>query len=300
MPIVDRTELSPERPVREQAVAVEMIREELLAIGDRVIFREAVHACAKPGLLIGLDDEGRALVGIGIDMHAERPVVRALQEEGEGVESLGRPEPREASGAALDESAEFWRQRFPVQAVHAIREHHQVAGLERREVADLSLEVEIDARFSSLLLEDVEQAFALDRREPDAAAADDLAAVDDGDRIPPPARRHDRGVALLVLFSKKTHRVLREHDAEAKGVTGAVALTHPDAVAGVCLLRENREVEARRPTADHGNVESSRGHQARSGCASARGCTLPMKPSGIPATRMFAERRSPMSQEPGV
>src|SRR5262249_32176521 len=169
----------------------------------------------------------------------------------------------------------------------------------RREVADLGLEQELDAGVCGLILEDIEQTFALDRREADATATDHLAPVDDGDRIPAPAPRHDRGVALLVLFSKKAHRVLREHDAEAKGVARAVALTQTDAVCWVRPLRENREVEASRASADHGNVESPRCHQARAGCASARGCKCSGKRWGTPAPQRFAKRQSLMSREPG-
>ena len=74
--------------VRDQAVAAELVREDPLAGGDRLLLAHRAEAVVRPGLLGALDDEGR---GVGVELVGVRPdpaVLGLLEDEGEGVVEL--------------------------------------------------------------------------------------------------------------------------------------------------------------------------------------------------------------------
>src|SRR5262245_10166073 len=77
-------------------------------------------------------------------------------------------------------------------------------------------------------------------------------------RVLPISQKGQHGrVALRVVHLEGIERLVGEHDAEAEGVVGAVALEHGDARLRPGLLREDREVEAGRAAADDVNLHST-------------------------------------------
>src|SRR5690606_3547168 len=61
----------------------------------------------------------------------------------------------------------------------------------------------------------------------------------------------DLAVRRLVGVAEVAQRLVREHDTEAEGVVGPVALDDLDVRRRKRLLQEDRRVESRGPAADH-------------------------------------------------
>src|SRR5258705_9233561 len=87
--------------VRHELVAVEVLREELLAEGERLLLLHAVESGRAPGLLRRLDDEGRSVLVELVSVRLEQAVWRLFEGEGERVEGLVGAEPDEAALAKL-------------------------------------------------------------------------------------------------------------------------------------------------------------------------------------------------------
>jgi hypothetical protein len=90
------------RRVREQRMAVQRLREELLAERDRLFLFHRVEAGLLPDLLRRLDDEGRVGRVEPVGVRLEPAVRRLLEVEGERVEQPRRAEPDEAVPAQVD------------------------------------------------------------------------------------------------------------------------------------------------------------------------------------------------------
>ena len=90
------------RGIAHERMAVEVLREELLAEGDRLRMVGAVEAVRAPGFLARLDDDGRERLAelVGVDL--EPAVLGLLEREGERRERLRRAEPDVAALARVD------------------------------------------------------------------------------------------------------------------------------------------------------------------------------------------------------
>src|SRR5262249_60521977 len=90
----------------------------------------------------------------------------------------------------------------------------------------------------------------------EAVAADAVCgpAEMDFDVVPIGEVADDGAIALAVVHLESVERLVGEHDAEAEGVVGPVALEHGDARLRPGFLREDREVEAGRAAADDVNL----------------------------------------------
>src|SRR5262245_47126208 len=104
-----------------------------------------------------------------------------------------------------------------------------------------------DPEFRAPLLEDAEQALALDAAETMAAGRRGRAAEVDVDVVPVVEAARDRLVRGRVGHAEVLHRPVGEHDAPAEGVVGAVALIDLHAGPRQGLPEEDGGVEARGP-----------------------------------------------------
>jgi hypothetical protein len=186
-------EVAPARVVRQQLPTVQLLGEQVGEIGPRPLVRRAgrlghvelVEAGGRPGLGVGLDDEGRDVGRDRVGVHGEVPVLAAAVEEGEPVEHVVRAEPDELGGRLVHGMAQSGLADLrPQPRVGAIRSHHDVVLAEVGETADLGGEAQVDARAGRLLLKKPQQGLAVDRRHPVATEAPDLALGDDVDRVP--------------------------------------------------------------------------------------------------------------------
>ena len=134
-------------------------------------------------------------------------------------------------------------------AVDAVGGDHQVGFGESRVVLDLVLEMMLDAELPAPLLEEAEQALALDAAEAVAAGGRGRAAVVDVDVVPVVEAAGDCRVRGRVGGAEVLHRAVGEHDAPAEGVVGPVALVDLHAGPRQRLAEQERRVQARRPAA---------------------------------------------------
>ena len=116
---------------------------------------------------------------------------------------------------------------------------------------DLGAEHEPDAEVAGSLLQDQEQRAPGAAAEAVAADAVDRAPEVDRDVVPVGEFLGDAPVAREIVLLEIVQRGVGEHDAEAEGVVGLVALMDGDVVARIGLLHQDREVEPGRPATDH-------------------------------------------------
>src|SRR5262249_52214687 len=82
------------------------------------------------------------------------------------------------------------------------------------------------------------------------------AAEMDLDVIPVGEMADDGAVAFAIVALEGVERLVGEHDAEAEGIVGAIALEHDDPRLWPFALHQDREIEAGRPTADDLNFHA--------------------------------------------
>src|SRR3569833_4674267 len=81
------------RGVALKAMPVQVAAEEPLAESDRLPGVIPIQTVSQPGLLPGLDDDGREVLAELVGMDLEPAVLRTLKREGKGREGLGRSQP---------------------------------------------------------------------------------------------------------------------------------------------------------------------------------------------------------------
>ena len=242
-------EIAPDRAVREKACAGELAREEPLAIGDRRGLVVRIEARPREGRGRAFDDEGGAPRLVLIGVHAPKPVLVLLEDEGEGGKARHGTEPDEAVGTEIDLGLEGIRIDPAQRRVDAVRRHHEVAPGEGPRVRELVLEGELDAKCARALLQDVEERLARAAAEAVARRAQDRTLEVDVDVVPMGEAAANLGIALGVRVAEVGERRVGEDDAEAEGVVRAVALVDRHVGVRPGLLHENGEGEPARPAA---------------------------------------------------
>ena len=105
-----------------------------------LLFAQALEPGTLKGFGIGLENPGRASRFILIGVRDERPPLRLLEDEGEGVERLGRTHPREFVGAQVDLRLEMFDVLVAETAVDAVGDHDEIGIGKPRFVVDVCLE----------------------------------------------------------------------------------------------------------------------------------------------------------------
>ena len=236
--------------VGEQRVAVEVLREQLLAEGDRLLLFHRLQAGRAPDALGRLDDEGRGLVVEAVGVGLEPAPLGFLEGEGEGVEQLSRAVPDEAAVAQVDVGPVGLGVLRADAAVQAVAGDDEIGAGELRIVLHVGFEDELDAERLAAGLQDVEQALPADAAEA-VAARDDLVAADvDLDVVPVVEGVEDLRRCGRIGRLQVAERLVGEDDAPAESVVRAIPLDDRDVVRRVQLLHEQREVQAGRAAAD--------------------------------------------------
>jgi hypothetical protein len=129
--------------------------------------------------------------------------------------------------------------------IDAVGADHQVVfpGIVVR-ILELGFKFQIDAKFPSPRLEDLQQFQA-----PDAAIAvstgDDATALEEHVAVVPVMEiALDLGDDLRVILAEAVHGLVGEHDAPAEGAVGLVALDDGDFAGRIGLLHQDREIES--------------------------------------------------------
>src|SRR6266852_1485638 len=95
MPVLglERGEADPLRVIRKQLRAMQMLREQILAVGKALYFVGLIQPSVEPGDLVAFDQEGAGRAAIRVSMDLEEAVLVLAEYEGEGVEHLVCPQP---------------------------------------------------------------------------------------------------------------------------------------------------------------------------------------------------------------
>ena len=142
------------------------------------------------------------------------------------------------------------------EAVRAIGAHQEVGIAQIGQAGDGRAEAQVHAEAEAALLENVQEGEPGDAGEAVAPDRDALAPVDGVHAVPGLGRPGDGGVAFLVPVLEERERAVREDDAPAERVLGAVALDDGDAVPRVLLLEQDGEVESCGAAAENRDVHS--------------------------------------------
>ena len=231
-----RGEAEPARVVGQQPVAAQHAAEDSGYPPDRGLVRFARGQLARCGRqlaesgrlphgLVHLDDEGAAggVVGVTVYLHdAER---RLLDIELEGIEHKVGAQPHVLALATIKVRLERGRIHSPYRRVRAVsRDNQVVAGGEIRGVRRRSPEADGHAQLGAAVLQDLKQAAPAHRGEPVPAAGDHLAAVVHVDVVPAGELALHLAVDAGIGVLDAAEGLVGEHDAEAEGVVGRVAL----------------------------------------------------------------------------
>ncbi len=239
--------------VADQAVAIEVAREQALAVGHALLLAHLLDAGSPPHRLGRLDNEGRGVVVKAIGMRLEPAVLGLLEGEGERLEQLVRAEPDKAALAGIDVGLEGVGIAPAHAAVDAVGGDDEIGPVLLREclvVRHVGLEDQVHAELLATLLQDIEQALAADADEAVPARADGASADMDVNVIPVIERRVNPLCADRIGLFEIVHGGVGEHHAPAEGVVGTVAFHHIDLVGRVLQLHQQTEIQARGAATD--------------------------------------------------
>ncbi|MNM71291.1 hypothetical protein D3C81_829520 [compost metagenome] len=241
------------RRVGDQLVAVEVAREQLLAVRHALFLAHLLDAGGAPDRFRRFDDKGRGVVVEAVGMRLEPAVLGLLEGEREGIEQLVRAQPDKAALARIDVRLEGVGVAGADTAVQAVRGDHQVGLVLHRQrlvVGDIVLEYQPDAERFAARLQDIEQALAADADKAVATGADGAAADMDVDVVPVVEGGIDLGSAVRVGLLEVVHGGVGEHHAPAESVVRPVALDHDDLVGRVLQFHQQAEVQPGRSAAN--------------------------------------------------
>ena len=160
----DLREVEPDRPVREELPAAQLVREQLLAEREALLLLQLIQPRRAPHRLRALDDERRHPLVVGVCVRVEEPVLGLAEGEGERVEDMVGAEPDVLAALGLHLCAEVAEASH--EAVRAVGADDEI-GL--GQLLDLDTELERDAQLATPVLQDLEQPLAGDRGEGVAA-----------------------------------------------------------------------------------------------------------------------------------
>ena len=258
--VADGGERAPDRAVRQEAVAPELLGEEPGEVGDALGLVGAVESRRSPHLLPAFHDEGRGCLVERIRVHLEEAVLAFLEDEREGLEAPVGAEPRELASAPVDGRSEVLGVTGPHAAAGPVGGHHQVGGFQGLGVA-LGRVANLDPEGGGPLLEDLQEPLARQAGEGMSGRADPLAPEQHFDLAPGDEALRDRAMALRVGDREVAEGLLREDDAPAEGLARRVPLEDGDPAGRIELLHEDAEVEARRPSSDARDPHPGRGYR---------------------------------------
>ena len=200
----------------------ELVCEDGLEQPGALGFVQPVEAERRPGRGAHLHHPGRAsglvLIGVG----ADQPVFCLFEEKSKRVERPGRAQPRELVRLELEGRLEIILVGLADAAVDAVGADDDVIAAQRGQIVDRAVIVDGDSHLFAALLEDLQQGQARATGESVSAAAHLAALVADDDIVPIGERIADHCEGRAVAAEELLQRFLREHDAEAESVVGAV------------------------------------------------------------------------------
>ena len=237
------------RGVADQALAVEMRREDALARRDGLVLAHRAEAERLPRVGRAFDDEGRAIVGEAIGMRPDPPRLGLLEGKGERLEQFRRAEPDEAVGALVDVDPERLGARIADPAVGAVGGDDEVPRVVVAGII-LAIEADHDAELARAVGQYLEQPLAADADEAMPRRDDRLAADANVDVVPMRAFPRDLFARLRVVADEVVDRLVGKDHAPAKGHALGIALDEMDLVRRVAQLHRDGEGQPRGARAD--------------------------------------------------
>src|SRR5712692_7799898 len=161
--IPDGGEPPPDGAIGQERVTLQFLFEQMLQVRDRGPLVSLAETARLPGLLPGLDDEGRATRGILISMGAPEPDRRRLEVEGESGKGTGGAEPDEAVAAPVELRLELLGQPVADQAGGSVGDDDQIGGGKPAvgKVSNLPLPLNLDPQRLRPPGEQLQQGFPL-------------------------------------------------------------------------------------------------------------------------------------------
>jgi hypothetical protein len=156
-------ERAPDRAVGQQLVALKVILEECTYVGNGLLLRCVLKACALPRLLGGLHNPCRkwcVTVLERVRVNVPRAVFVLAEDEGEGREGLVCSKPAELGKAPVDARLKLLCCVVPHLAVEAVACDDKVRGLLEFSPDDLGLVVQLHAQLAGARVEDPQQRLA--------------------------------------------------------------------------------------------------------------------------------------------
>ena len=245
------------RGVGDQLVAIKVLGEQTLAIGDGVFLLHRLQPRRAPHLFWRLDDEGGGLVIKAVRVRLKPAVLGLFKRKGERLEQLVRAQPDKAAAARVDIGLIRGGVLGADAAVQAVAGDDEVGIGVSRVILHVGFKDEFDALFLTARLQDVQQALAPDAAEAVAARAHDLPSDVDFNVVPVVEGVEDLRGALGVGALQVAQRLVGEHHAPAERVIRAVALHHGDVVRQVLQLHQQGKVQAGRPTTNTDNLHDN-------------------------------------------
>ena len=218
------------RGVGDQLVAIQVLGEQALAVGDGVFLLHRLQPGRAPHLFRRLDDEGGGFVVKAVRMRLEPAVLGLFKRKREGLEQLVRAQPDKAAAARVDIGLIRGGVLGADAAVQAIAGDDEVGVGIGRVILHIGFKDELDALFFAARLQDVQQALAPDAAEAVPTRAHHLATDVDFNVVPVVEGVEDLRGALRVGALQVAQRLVREDHAPAEGVIRPVALHDGDVV----------------------------------------------------------------------
>ena len=237
--------------VGHQFVAVEVVLKDLFADRDGLFLGLFAKAVGVESLLTAFDDESRRVFVELIGVDPDPAFVSLFKNKGKSVvKFLMRAEPDEGAAAHVDVWLEGFFEFHPGSGVQTVGGDHQIVVIHVfGGILDLGLELQVHAQRARPLLQDQQQPLAPNTAETMARAVDHVALVVQGDIVPIGEMAADFACRDGVINLKIVQRFIRQHNAPAEGVIGAVAFQHRHIGLGLAQFQRNREVQPRRTAA---------------------------------------------------
>ena len=182
----------------------------------------------------------------------EPAVLGLLESKGESVKGFVRTQPDKAAVAHIDIGLKAVGVAAAYAAVQTVAGNHQIGLVllcQRLVVCHVVFENQIHAQLFAALLQDIEQVLAAYAAKAVAGGAHAAAFEKHLDVVPVVEGVAYQPGRVRVRLAQVVQRLVAQHHAPAKGVIGSVAFDHGDAVQGILLLHQQREIQTGGATA---------------------------------------------------
>src|SRR5579872_3289235 len=236
--------------IRNQPVAIQSFCKEPFTKSNGPFRFHLVYACSQPVLLRRFDDERGPILIEAIGMQIKPAPLGLSKVESEGLELFARPQPNEAILPHINIRLKNGFIFSARDRRHTVRRDHKITlrGVLIR-IGNFSFKHELDTKFGSTLLQDIQQPDARDPAKTVAAGCQ-LAPFEENVNVVPVTKCLRNGsMCLWIGVLEAVHCLVGKYNAPAERRIGAVPLNDCNIPRWISFLRENGKIQSRRPSA---------------------------------------------------